>query len=490
MEGNRSGDRVAGGRGAVRSGVLTGVSTAAVSGSAAVLGIILSRKFGHGVKTDGFFAAYGPYLALVLVAGSLRVIVLPRFVDARSTGRLGREVSTWAAGLAPALAALVLAVVLWPHEIASALSSSPSARDQAAQLLPWVVASAVAQILAGMAASALAALDDYDWAAFGFAVGSVVGVLMTILFVGHGVIAFGWGLAVNGAVTLGVPLVALLWRSGVGRPDGWGWSRLLVLGEGVALPLALQVLYVIALRFASGLGTGRGTTFSFAYLIAAFLVAITATSIALVATVPFARAGATSDRVTRHVVAASWISLALVAAAAGFFALAGEAVVRRVLGASYAGGTGAELGRLVVYLAPWMVASVAVTVAYPLLFVQGRTRWLPGLAAAALAFHVLLEWVLQSAFGLPGVAVGLGVTTALVLVAILHALRAVRRTAHGVALAAVVCGGLATAVYGLPRLVLDPLPAAVLGIVAYVAVLGVWRPRGLRDAWAYVRALQ
>src|SRR4051794_39816767 len=154
MEGNRSGDRVAAGRGAVRSGLLTGVSTATVSGSAAVLGIILSRKFGLGVKTDGFFAAYGVYLALVLVAGSLRVIVLPRFVEARSEHQLGREVSTWAAGLAPVLAGLVIVSAVWPHGVADILSSSPSARDQAARLLPWIVASAVAQILGGVAASA------------------------------------------------------------------------------------------------------------------------------------------------------------------------------------------------------------------------------------------------------------------------------------------------------------------------------------------------
>jgi hypothetical protein len=481
---------VPGGRGAVRSGILTGISTAAVSGSAAVLGIILSRKFGLGVKTDGFFAAYGVYLALVLVAGSLRVIVLPLFVEARSAQRLGREVATWAAGLAPVLALLVFVAILWPHSAAAALSSSPSARDQAAELLPWVVVSAVAQILGGVAASALAALDDYDWAAFGFALGSVIGVVVTLVFLDSGLIAFGWGLAVNGTVTLGVPLAALAWRGGLGRPDGPGWSRLLVLGEGVAVPLALQVLYVIALRFASGLGTGRGTTLSYAYLIAAFLVAITATSIALVATVPFARAGATPGRVAHHVVAISWISLVLVAAAAGFFALAGGAVVQRVLGASYAGGTGAELGRLVVYLAPWMVASVAVTVSYPLIFVQGRARWLPALAAGALLLHVLVEWALQRAFGLPGVAVGLGVTTAGVLVALLHALRAVRRTASGVALAAAVCGGLALAAYGLPRLVVGPLPAAVVGLAAYSAVIAAWRPAGLRDAWAYVRALQ
>src|SRR3954462_6381383 len=105
-------DRRSRGRGTLRSGLLTGLSTAAVSGSAAVLGVILSRKFGHGVKTDGFFAAYGVYLALVLVAGSLRGIVLPPFVQARADDRLGHEVGTWAAGLAPPLAAVVAVAIL------------------------------------------------------------------------------------------------------------------------------------------------------------------------------------------------------------------------------------------------------------------------------------------------------------------------------------------------------------------------------------------
>src|ERR1041385_5200153 len=95
MEGNDSR-----GRGPVRSGLLTGLSTAAVSGSAAAAGIILSRKFGHGVKTDGFFAAYAVYLALVLVATALRVVVLPGFARARSDDRLGGEVGTWLAALA------------------------------------------------------------------------------------------------------------------------------------------------------------------------------------------------------------------------------------------------------------------------------------------------------------------------------------------------------------------------------------------------------
>src|SRR6059058_6022515 len=215
MEGNRSG-----GQGAVRSGLLTGISTAAVSGSAAVLGVILARKFGHGVKTDGFFAAYGVYLALVLVAGSLRVLVLPRFVSARAAGRLAAEFGTWSAALAAPLALVTVVAVAWPHGIATALSSSPAARDQAAELLPWIVPSAVAQIYGGLVASALASLDDYEWAAYGFAAGSVVGVVLTLALVGHGVVSFGWGLALNGLLSLGIPLVPLLARRSFGRPAG------------------------------------------------------------------------------------------------------------------------------------------------------------------------------------------------------------------------------------------------------------------------------
>jgi O-antigen/teichoic acid export membrane protein len=485
MEGNRSR-----GRGAVRSGLLTGISTAAVSGSAAVLGVILSRKFGHGVKTDGFFAAYGPYLALVLVAGSLRVVVLPRFVTARSAGRLSHEVGAWSAGLAAPLALLAVAAIAAPHAIADALTSSPQAADYAARLLPWIVPSAVAQIFGGLVASALAALDDYEWAAFGFAFGSVAGVALTLALVGHGVIALGWGLALNGALSLAIPLVPLVLLGGLSRPDGRVWGRLVELGEGVALPLALQGLYVIGYRFASGLGAGRATTFSYAYLIAAFLVSVTAASVALVATVPFAREGSSPERVARHVIAISWLSLVPVGAAAGVFALAGEGVVRRVLGSSYSGGTGAELGRLVVYLAPWMIASVALTVAYPLVFVRGRGRWLPLLAAGALGLQVLVEWGARAAFGLAGVAAGLALATAAVLVVLLAALGALVRVSAGVAIAAIVCGCVAVLSFGLPRMVVGPVAAAAIGLVVYAAALAVWRPPGLRHAWAYVRTLQ
>jgi hypothetical protein len=247
---------------------------------------------------------------------------------------------------------------------------------------------------------------------------------------------------------------------------------------------------VIGTRFAQGLGDGPATIFSYAYLIAALLVAITATSLALVSSVPLAREGLTPGLAGRHVVGASWLSLAVVAAASGVFALAGERVARAALGSDYGGGTGAQLGRLVFYLAPWMVVSVALSVAFPLLFVRGRARWLPLLAVAALLAQVLASWAGRAAFGLTGLAVAMAVTTGAILVVLLAALGALAFAVRGLVIAAVVCGGVAALAFGVADALLDPVPGAVAGLAIYAAALGTWRPSGLRAAWTYARALR
>ena len=137
--------------------------------------------------------------------------------------------------------------------------SNPAAQTSAAR------APAVARARRGgagatpaLAASALAALDDYGTAAVGYALGAVVGLAVIVALVDHGVVAFGWGLAVNGALAVGDPARgAGRDRGGVGRPRPVrSGAACCVLVEGVALPFALQGLYMIAYRFASGLGTG------------------------------------------------------------------------------------------------------------------------------------------------------------------------------------------------------------------------------------------
>ena len=159
------------------------------------------------------------YLALVLVATALRVVVLPGFARARGEGRLAGEVGTWLGALAVPLVPAIAVSVLWADGIARALSGSPDARHAAARLLPWLVPAAALQIVAGVLASALAALDDYVVAAAGFGLGAVAGAVAILALVGHGVVAFGWGLALNGVIAAGVPLVAVLRRGAIGRPD-------------------------------------------------------------------------------------------------------------------------------------------------------------------------------------------------------------------------------------------------------------------------------
>ncbi|HWE82559.1 MAG TPA: hypothetical protein VG265_12995 [Gaiellaceae bacterium] len=484
MQGNRS----AGGS-AVRSGFLTGVATAAVSGAAGVAGAILSRKFGHGATTDGFFAAYAVYLALLLVASSLRVVVLPDLARAQQVGGLPRELGSWAAALAVPLGPALAVGILAPHAVAGLLTDSPEARRSATELLPWLALAAAAQVYAGVAASALAARDDYTTAAAGYVAGAVAGVAAIGALVGHGVAAFGWGLALNGIVSLAIPLVALIRLRAVGRPLAGGARRLRSLGAGVAVPFALQGLYIVGYRFASGLGTGKPTTFSYAYLISSLLVAVTATSIALISSVPLARVELSPERSARHIVSATWVSLALVAGAAGVFALAGRRVARIGLGSSYGGETGAELGRLVAYFAPWMIASIALSVAFPLLFVRGRAGWLPLLAAGGLGVHVLAEWIGRSAFGLAGVVAAMAVSTFAILAVLLWALGSLAATSRGILLAAATCGGLAVLLYGAPALVLGALPAAGVGLVLYAGAIALWRPRGLVEAWSYLRRL-
>ncbi len=476
-------------RGAVQSGALTGLSTAAVSGSAAVAGALLSRKFGHGANTDGFFAAYSVYVVVVLVASALRVVVLPQFARARVAGALGSDVGSWFAALGLPIVPAVVVALLAPHWLAGLLAGSSEAKRSAAELVPWLIPAAAAQVFAGVCASALAALDDYVTAAVGFSAGAIVGLIVIVALVGHGVAAFGWGLAANGAVSLAVPLAVLLARGALARPSGGVRGRLRALAEGVALPFALQGLYLIANRFALGLGTGRSTTFSYAYLIASLLVAVTATSVALVSSVPLARGELTPERAAKHIVSASWVSLALVAGAAGVFALAGARVAQLVLGPKYGGQTGAELGRLVVYLAPWTIVSIALSVAFPLLFVRGLTRWLPLLAAAALGLHVLVEWGARALFGLAGIAAGMAVTTAAVLVALLAGLGALQVGVRGLLLAGAAVSASAFVCFGASRILFGPVVAAVVGLALYLALGALWRPTQLRHAWSYLRQL-
>ncbi len=482
--------------GALRSGLATGLSLLTVSATAGAVGAILAQKFGRSAETDGFLAAYGVYLVLVLAAQSFRLVVVPDLTRAAAEGELGAETRGYLLAFVLLAVAVSAVVVVFSHALGEAITGSlpPLSGQVAGRALAFLVPAAFAQLLAAIAVSALSARDEYLVAAFAYAAGGISGlVLFVFLADAHGTIALAWATVLNGAVTLGIPLAALLRRGdllgGAGRVVLH--RRLWRLMQGSAVPIAIQGLYLVCLRLAAGLGVGKVTSFSYAYLIAAVFVAVTAASVALISSAPLTRRGAGVEEAAAHVVHSSWLSVALIAAAAGVFALVGGRVVTTVLGDAFSGHVGRELGRLVVYLTPWMFASVAYTLTFPLAFVFQRTRLLVPLALGVVAVHLVLALLLRRAFGLVGIEVALALSTFLVVGALLYSLspQTLAISFFGLGRLAVLETALAAASFGALSIVLGGIPAAAAGLALYAVLLGVLRPAGLRDAWAYVRTL-
>jgi hypothetical protein len=311
----------------------------------------------------------------------------------------------------------------------------------------------------------------------------------------HGLVSLAWGLALNGAIAIGIPAAVLLARSrglrGRHRTAIRVGHRLWRLTYGAAVPLAVQGLYVIALRFAAGTGEGSVTSLSYAYLLAATFTSATAFSLALISAAPLTRRGVDAKSAAEHIVHSAWVSLALVGAGAGLVALVGGRVVTAVLGDAYAGDVGDELGRLVVYLSPWMIANAAFSITYPLLFVMGRTRLLVPLAIAGIAIDIPISIVGRELWGLTGVTVALGVTTLLVVVGLMALLapRMVFLTVVGLARLSLLVGAATALAFGGAALVFSAVPAAAAGLALYAMILLAMRQLGLAQAWQYVRAL-
>lgn len=487
------------GRSAVRSGVATGLSFLTLSGSGALAGVYLAHKFGRNTHTDGFMGAYGVYLVLVLGAQAFRMVVVPDLTRAEAEGRLREEFRAYIVAFI-ALAVPVSAIVVVFQGFFGELITGRlphSSAVIAGRALAWLVPAAFAQLVAALAASALAARDSYLVAAAAFALGGIAGLVFFVLAAdAHGLIALAWGLALNGAIAIGLPFVALVVRGGrlhlfQSRELLQVRRRLWRLGSGAAVPVAIQVLYVIALRFAAGTGAGNLTSLSYAYLLAAMFVTATAFSLSLIAAAPLTRRGIDADTAADHVVHSAWVSLVIVGAASGIVALVGGRIVTGALGHAYSGKVGDELGRLVVYLAPWMVAHAAFSITYPLLFVMQRTRLLIPLAVGAIAIDVPISFAARSWLGLTGVALALGISTLILVLGLMAALapRTLLRAVVGLGRLAVVVGAATALAFGGASLLLGAVPAAALGLVVYALILVAVRQLGLAEAWHYVRAL-
>jgi hypothetical protein len=484
-------------RSALRSGLLTGLAQIVLAFAAAGAGALLAHKFGRSAETDGFLGAYGVYLVLVLAAQAFRMVVVPDLTRAAAEGRLGGESRAYAVAFLALAVPVSVVVALLSGPLGDLITGNlpPTSAHVASRALAVLVPAAFVQLLAALAASALAALDSCGTAAAAFALGGIVGlVVFAALADSHGIVSLAWGLAVNAGVALAIQLVALVRRGALA--GAWParldvLPRLWRLLQGAAVPLALQGCYLLALRFAAQLGVGSLTSFSYAYLAASTLVAATAFSLGVISSAPLTRRGIDSESAGRHVVHAAWVSLSLVGAAAGVFALVGGRIVQFVLGDQYKGEVGRQLGHLVVYLSPWMIGWVGFAVTFPLVFVAGRRKTLLPLALLGFAICIPAGLGLRSLWGLPGIAIAIGISTLVIALGLMAAIsmRALAIAVLGLARLALAVGGAAALTFGGLSLAFSPAAAAALGVVAYALVIVSVRSLGLSEAWSYVRGL-
>src|SRR4051794_24592078 len=483
---------------AVRSGALTGLAQIVIALAAAGAGALLAQKFGRTAETDGFLAAYGVYLVLVLAAQAFRMVVVPDLTRAASTASLAGESRAYAAAFLGLAVPVCVIVAVLSAPLGDLITGSLPHRSAhvAGRALAILVPAAFVQLLAALAASTLAAIDSYATAAAGFALGAVVGlVVFAALSSSKGIVALAWGLAANSIVALAVPLTALWRRGALVGPPPLRWEphrRLAHLLQGAAVPLALQGCYLLALRFAAKLGVGSLTSFSYAYLAASTLVGATAFSLGLISSAPLTRRGLDEEAAGRHIVHAAWVSLSLVGAAAGVFAIVGGSLVQFVLGDAYSGHVGRELGHLVAYPSPWMVAWVGFAVTFPLVFVAGRRNVLVPLAAFGFLICIPLGLAFRAGWGLPGIAIAVGLATLVIALGLMAALswRSFGIAVVGLARLSLVLGAAAALTFGGLALLLPDAAAAALGLVGYGMIVYSTRSLGLSDALAYVRGLQ
>jgi hypothetical protein len=188
---------------------------------------------------------------------------------------------------------------------------------------------------------------------------------------------------------------------------------------------------------------------------------------------------------------AAWVSLSFVGAAAGIFALVGGQIVHLVLGDQYGGNVGRNLGLLVVYLSPWMIAWVGFVVTYPLVFVAERRRLLVPVALTGLIAMIPLGFALRAAWGMPGIAIAVGLSTLVIALGLMWAIgpRTLKIALVGLARLSLALGAASALAFGALIIALSPIPAAVLGVVVYGLIVLSLRSLGLRDAWTYVRGL-
>ena len=322
-----------------------------------------------------------------------RATVLPPFARARAERRLGSEprptrpCSRW-----------------WPCRCSSSRRSARRRRDAltgfgarpatAAGVLPWLVAAGIASC-SRVSRQARSRRSTTTRPLRGFAVGSVVGLVLIVWRVGDdGIDAVAWGMALNAGIRVLVPALRSCSRreampSGRGQPGpaiGEPTLRRARARRRPAAGAAGRLPHLPAVRRGRGRRRGDEPRLRLPRHVGGHL------GHRLGAGARDLRAAharrARRARVARHVDSSAWIAFVAVGATAGVFAVAGARSARRArrrLRQRRRRGA-REVRRA---LTPWMLVTVGISATFPLVFVAAGAGGYRCSLVAVVVLHCL-----------------------------------------------------------------------------------------------------
>ena len=336
------------GHGSLATGAVTALALAVQTGLAAVVGVVIAQKLGCTAETDGFFAAYGVFIVLALAATAVRVTVLPPLARARDAAPpLGRDRRVRGRGRRRRAAARTRRRSLAAEPLAAVLTGlrPPGGARRRRRDAPLADRRGARPVRRGPArerarrdrrlrhpGDRLHRRRRRRARADPRADRRERGRRRRL---GDGAQRGDRDARLDARAR---PPGADGADAAPGDPAAAGRhapARLRELLAGAALPFALQAIYLICLPIAARGGVGDQTSFGYAYLMGAAVVAVTASSLGLVTSVPLTRAGLDGRRVATHVDASSWLALLAIGATAGIFAVAGGSILSAVLGDAY-----------------------------------------------------------------------------------------------------------------------------------------------------------
>lgn len=474
---------------------MTGLAVAAVAvGSGLQVGLYL-HHFGANHSTDGFIAAFAVYSPVVVIAQILRTTAVPLVSGA--TPAVSRSRFGWAVAAVSLLITAVFAGLAEPLGRLLTSATGAEARRVATRSL-LVMAPAMGLQMAAGGLSVLGGLRErLVGVAAAYMASAAVGVIAFFVLVGRAgeqVLAYT---LLTSSVMLVLGLLACV------RPRATTPPPALAIVAGAArvlrtapIPFSLILMYPVTLALVPSVKPGTVTIFGLGFTACTYLTGATGQALSMVRVFVFTTLDERAQDHRRELIKRAF-RYSMLVASPGLAALivSGQPVLRALLSSRAHGGHGFATDLM--FLIPWLVATLGVWATLPAVLAQSRasggTQTL-AIVAVLFGIHLGASLLGRAVGGFHGLILMLAVAPAALMVA--SSAQLSPRLNISLAREALLILALVSAAFGAAALLLRALAgggaaagvaSAAVGAAVYAVLIGLVFARLRRFALGLAR---